>query len=66
MKLHSYRITYDHREGDGIFRTQTGRPSGRSTCLMHGHPSAKDSQETFEASYRHGTNVEAVEEAEDA
>ena len=60
MKLHSYKITYRHFEGDGIFNVATGRPSGTYTALMHGHADEREARECFEATHRHGDTVLSV------
>lgn len=61
MKQNSYRITYNHTEGDGIFAVATGRASGTYTAYTHGQTSEREARECFEATHRHGDTIVSIE-----
>jgi hypothetical protein len=59
--MKSYRIMFEHREGDGMMTVATGRASGTYYENV-GADSVREAVRTFEACHRHGDTLLGVEE----
>jgi hypothetical protein len=54
MDEKTFRITWKHIEGDGLFSVATGLPSGIYKTEIQA-PSEKEALDSFDACYRHGS-----------